>query len=251
LKIARFIVSGSSGFVGSRLVNKLSEFGEVFPLYRSSISGETAGFPEEADVFYHVAGMKGVAATEAAVEECVSANIEYTIKMLEEARRRGCTKFVMFSTHKAFRPDGVYGASKLVAEKLAKSFCALNNIKYSSVRCGNIAWSPNSVLDKWFAGQVVIGNPKSSIFIQSLNKCCDEIIECGDNIVEKLSIPKSVTMGELGEAFAAAHGKSIIISNSPETHEEIGFDQNRNLISSLNSDRISEEELNAIITNKN
>jgi UDP-N-acetylglucosamine 4,6-dehydratase/5-epimerase len=93
------------------------------------------------DYVIHAAALKHVPIAEYNPMECVKTNIDGGWNVIEAALDAGVQKLVALSTDKAACPINLYGASKLVSDKL---FVAANNIKgdkatdFSVVRYGNM-----------------------------------------------------------------------------------------------------------------
>jgi len=101
------------------------------------------------DIVVHAAALKHVPAAEYNPMECVKTNILGAQNVIEAALNSGVNKVIALSTDKAANPINIYGASKLVSDKL---FVAANNlvgkkrIIFSVVRYGNVFGSTGSVV---------------------------------------------------------------------------------------------------------
>lgn len=101
------------------------------------------------DYVIHAAAMKQVPAAEYNPMECVKTNINGAENVIKAALDNGVEKVVALSTDKAANPVNLYGATKLVSDKL---FVAANNIagghrtRFAVVRYGNVLGSRGSVL---------------------------------------------------------------------------------------------------------
>ena len=101
------------------------------------------------DYVIHAAALKQVPAAEYNPMECVKTNIYGAENVIKAAINHEVEKVIALSTDKAANPINLYGATKLVSDKL---FVAANNIagghrtRFSVVRYGNVAGSRGSVL---------------------------------------------------------------------------------------------------------
>ncbi len=101
------------------------------------------------DVIIHAAAMKQVDTAEYNPEECIKTNVDGARNVINCAIECGVKNIVALSTDKACAPINLYGATKLVSDKL---FIAANNItgtrkiKFSVVRYGNVMGSRGSVI---------------------------------------------------------------------------------------------------------
>ncbi len=104
---------------------------------------------EDVDVIIHAAAIKQVDTAEYNPSECIRTNIEGAENVIYAALECGVKDVVALSTDKACAPINLYGATKLVSDKL---FTAANNIKgskdvrFSVVRYGNVMGSRGSVI---------------------------------------------------------------------------------------------------------
>jgi len=101
------------------------------------------------DVIIHAAALKQVPAAEYNPDEFVKTNILGAQNVIDSALGTDVKIVVALSTDKAAAPINLYGATKLVSDKL---FIAANNIKgkkdirFSAVRYGNVMGSRGSVI---------------------------------------------------------------------------------------------------------
>lgn len=101
------------------------------------------------DFVVHAAALKQVPAAEYNPIECVKTNIHGAENVIKAALANDIEKVIGLSTDKAANPINLYGATKLVSDKL---FIAANNIaggqrtRFSVVRYGNVVGSRGSVV---------------------------------------------------------------------------------------------------------
>ncbi|MBT5419791.1 MAG: UDP-N-acetylglucosamine 4,6-dehydratase (inverting) [Candidatus Cloacimonetes bacterium] len=104
---------------------------------------------EGIDVIIHTAALKQVPAAEYNPDEFIKTNIGGAQSVIEGALASDVKIVVALSTDKAAAPINLYGATKLVSDKL---FIAANNIKgkrdlkFTVVRYGNVMGSRGSVI---------------------------------------------------------------------------------------------------------
>ncbi len=104
---------------------------------------------EGIDVIIHAAALKQVPTAEYNPDECIKTNIGGAQNVIDAALSTGVKIVIALSTDKAAAPINLYGATKLVSDKL---FIAANNIKgnrnirFSAVRYGNVMGSRGSVI---------------------------------------------------------------------------------------------------------
>ncbi len=101
------------------------------------------------DYAIHAAALKQVPAAEYNPMECIKTNIHGAENVIHAALANDVEKVIALSTDKAANPINLYGATKLVSDKL---FVAGNNIagghrtRFSVVRYGNVVGSRGSVV---------------------------------------------------------------------------------------------------------
>ena len=101
------------------------------------------------DYVVHAAALKQVPAAEYNPMECIKTNIHGAENVIHAALACNVDKVIALSTDKAANPINLYGATKLVSDKL---FVAANNTaggyrtRFSVVRYGNVVGSRGSVV---------------------------------------------------------------------------------------------------------
>jgi UDP-N-acetylglucosamine 4,6-dehydratase len=101
------------------------------------------------DYVIHAAALKQVPAAEYNPMECIKTNIHGAENVIFAAVENNVSKVIALSTDKAASPINLYGATKLVSDKL---FVAANNVvgghptRFAAVRYGNVVGSRGSVV---------------------------------------------------------------------------------------------------------
>ena len=101
------------------------------------------------DFVIHTAALKQVPAAEYNPMECIKTNIHGAESVIQAALTTEVDRVIALSTDKAASPINLYGATKLVSDKL---FVAANNIagmrrsRFAAVRYGNVVGSRGSVV---------------------------------------------------------------------------------------------------------
>jgi UDP-N-acetylglucosamine 4,6-dehydratase len=101
------------------------------------------------DYVIHAAALKQVPAAEYNPMECIKTNIHGAENVIHAALANNVEKCIALSTDKAANPINLYGATKLVSDKL---FVAANNVaggsrtRFAAVRYGNVVGSRGSVV---------------------------------------------------------------------------------------------------------
>ena len=104
---------------------------------------------EGVDVVVHAAALKHVPAAEYNPIEAIKTNIHGAENVIDAAIDKGVSKVVALSTDKACNPVNLYGATKLVSDKLfvsANAYSGSRKTVFSVVRYGNVTGSRGSVI---------------------------------------------------------------------------------------------------------
>lgn len=104
---------------------------------------------EGAEIVVHSAALKQVPALEYNPFEAVKTNILGTENVVDAAIDTGVKKAILISSDKAVNPVNLYGATKLVAEKLfiqGNSYAGGKLTSFAVVRYGNVAGSRGSIV---------------------------------------------------------------------------------------------------------
>ncbi|MBT4764622.1 UDP-N-acetylglucosamine 4,6-dehydratase (inverting), partial [bacterium] len=165
------------------------------------------------DVVIHGAALKHVPIAEYNPMECIKTNIHGAENVIQAAIANNVEKVIALSTDKAANPINLYGATKLVSDKL---FVAANNItggktKFSVVRYGNVAGSRGSVVPLFnkLIGEgekfLPITNKEMTRFWITLQEGVDFVLRSMERMLGgEIFIPKipSVKIVDLAEAMA-------------------------------------------------
>tara|TARA_R110001592_G_scaffold229_7_gene1288 strand:+ start:3801 stop:4655 length:855 start_codon:yes stop_codon:yes gene_type:complete len=201
-----YLVTGGSGFLGYPLVEyilhnkgkvrvlardegKLVELKEKYPsieIFPGDIADifEVKQAMKNVNGVFHLAASKHVGLAETYVRENVKSNTLGSLNILEESLNMDLEFVLGISTDKAAQVAGVYGATKLLMERLFTQFEMLNpKCKYRIVRYGNVLYSTGSVLCKWKAlieegKEVIVTEPKATRFFWTVDQAIQLIVDC-------------------------------------------------------------------------
>jgi UDP-N-acetylglucosamine 4,6-dehydratase (inverting) len=101
------------------------------------------------DIVIHAAALKQVPAAEYNPIEAVKTNIHGAENIINAAIDKGVQKVIALSTDKAVNPVNLYGATKLVSDKLfisGNAYVGNKDTLFSVVRYGNVSGSRGSVI---------------------------------------------------------------------------------------------------------
>lgn len=187
---------------------------------------------EDIDVIIHAAALKQVPTAEYNPDECIKTNIGGAQNVIDAALAQNVKIVVALSTDKAAAPINLYGATKLVSDKL---FIAANNIKgkrnlrFSVVRYGNVMGSRGSVIpffrEKAKSGKLPITDSTMTRFNISLEAGVEMVFWAIENAIGgEIFVPKipSYKIETLAKAIAPnAKLVNIGIRSGEKLHEEM------------------------------
>ena len=184
------------------------------------------------DFIIHAAALKQVPAAEYNPLECVKTNIHGAENVIHAALENDVSKVIALSTDKAANPINLYGATKLVSDKL---FVAANNIAggnqtaFSVVRYGNVVGSRGSVMPFFRrlidegADHLPITDPRMTRFWIKLQQGVDFVLR---NFIRmqggEIFVPKipSVRIVDLASAMAPGVPHKVVgIRPGEKLHE--------------------------------
>jgi len=165
-------------------------------------------------------------------DECIKTNIGGAQNVVTAALSGDVKVVVALSTDKAAAPINLYGATKLVSDKL---FISANNIKgsrdlrFSVVRYGNVMGSRGSVIpffmNKAKEGELPITHNEMTRFNISLEDGVEMVLWAIENALGgEIFVPKipSYKITTVAEAIAPNAGQKIIgVRPGEKLHEEM------------------------------
>lgn len=175
LRNKTILVTGGAGSIGKILVSRLLDYPiksirvldidehALFSLKRSIKSSklrlllgnildkervEMAG--NNVDIIFHLAAVKNIEISEFNPIETIDTNINGTVNMIKMAMRNKPKKFLNISTDKSVASSTLYGATKLLGERLT-SWAGLHlpSTKFGTIRFGNIFEARGNVFEIW------------------------------------------------------------------------------------------------------
>ena len=184
------------------------------------------------DFVIHAAALKQVPAAEYNPMECIKTNVHGAENVIQAAIANDVEKVVALSTDKAANPINLYGATKLVSDKL---FVAANNVvggghtRFAVARYGNVVGSRGSVVPFFKkcidegATSLPITDPRMTRFWITLQGGVDFVLSNFDRMQGgEIFVPKipSVRVTDLATAMAPSLTQSVIgIRPGEKIHE--------------------------------
>jgi len=172
------------------------------------------------DIVIHAAALKQVPTCEYNPIEAVKTNIDGAANVIDAAIDNNVEKIMALSTDKAVHPVNLYGATKLVAEKLfiqGNTYTGGRKTKFSCVRYGNVMASRGSVIpifqEQRRNGTITITDKNMTRFWITQEQAAHFIIDC----IERMKgggifVPKIPSMKIIDLAQAIAPQSEIKIT---------------------------------------
>ncbi|MDY2843567.1 MAG: nucleoside-diphosphate sugar epimerase/dehydratase [Treponema sp.] len=142
----------------------------------------------KADVIFHCAAYKHVPMMEENPVAVIENNVYGTKNILDAAidEESNVQRFVLISTDKAVSPVSVYGASKMLSEKLVLQYAkkARKNQNFMFVRFGNVLGSRGSILPLFqqqikAGGPVTVTDKNMERYFMTIPEACSLVLETG------------------------------------------------------------------------
>lgn len=240
-RVARYLVTGGTGFVGTHLLPRLLERGEVALLLRNpaetgdadarlaAVLGDVSS-PEiiqmlpASEVVYHMAAVSYVPDAHADPVKAFEVNVRGTLNMLEYARRSpNLKRFVFISSGHVYGPaqyspiderhpldaTNVYGATKLAAERLVKAYHDAYGLPTVVLRTFNVygpGQSPSFLIPS-IVGQLRQGKPP----VLGDGRPVRDFTYIDDYVEVLLNVAENE--GAVGETFNVGTGNGASVSD--------------------------------------
>ena len=211
------------GFVDPRLRYFIGDVRDRERLYRA-MSG--------IDIVVHAAALKQVPTLEYNPMEAVKTNIGGAENIINAAIDCGVKKVMALSTDKAVNPINLYGATKLVAEKLftqGNIYADPRGTKFACTRYGNVIGSRGSVIPLFLqqraTGKITITDERMTRFWITLDQGVRFVLKNIEQMVGgEVFVPRlpSMKLKDLAEVLAPGCAiQSIGIRAGEKLHETL------------------------------
>lgn len=181
------------------------------------------------DVVIHAAALKQVPLGAHDPGELIKTNVLGTENVFRAAVEQNVGKVLLVSSDKAVRPTTLYGATKMLAERVMMAMDG-DTTRLGAVRYGNVLGSRGSVLPLWLAQAdraelLALTNPHMTRFFFTMYQAVDFIdstlakLELGDNAIH---VPLLAAMGMAD--FAECIGEVQLVGLRPggeKMHEQL------------------------------
>jgi len=184
------------------------------------------------DIVVHAAALKQVPTAEYNPIEAVRTNINGSVNVIDAAIDNGVKKIIALSSDKAANPVNLYGATKLVMERLvtqANVYAGAHQSAFSCVRYGNVVGSRGSVgplfLQQIKSGMITITDETMTRFWITLEQGVRFVIDTIERMKGgEVFVPKipSMKVTDLADAIAPGLERKIIgIRPGEKIHETL------------------------------
>jgi FlaA1/EpsC-like NDP-sugar epimerase len=267
LKNKTILVTGGAGSIGSHLVKKILDYPvksvrvldidehALFRLNRDVNNSrlrlllgsvldkdrvEMAG--NDVDIIFHLAAIKNIEISEFNPIETIDANVIGTVNMIKMAMKNKPKKFLNISTDKSVASSTLYGATKLLGEKLT-SWAGIHLVptKFATVRFGNVEESRGNVFEIW--EDEVRKNKPLSITHPSMERYFFHVNEAVNFILNCLPL---INNGEIFVPKMKMYKISKLANKITKNHKIIGLRKGEKLKEIL----LTDEELKRATSNE-
>ncbi|MBN2536248.1 MAG: polysaccharide biosynthesis protein [Spirochaetales bacterium] len=168
----------------------------------------------KADIVFHTAAHKHVPMLEANPVEAIKNNVYGTKNIVDACINAGTSRFVLISTDKAIEPQGMYGASKLIAEEIVLQ-ARKNGFSYMVVRLGNVLGSRGSFLPLFKeqirkGGPVTVTHSNATRFFMTIPEASSLVLKASgldiDGDLFMLDMGKQINIKEIAEKIILFYG---------------------------------------------
>ena len=183
------------------------------------------------DIVVHAAALKQVPTCEYNPIEAVRTNIDGAINVINAAIDSGVESAIAISSDKAVHPINLYGATKLVMERLfaqANVYTGGRKSRFSCVRYGNVVGSRGSVIPLFLEqrenGKITITDEQMTRFWITLEQGVRFVIDCINRMHGgEVFIPKipSMKITDLADVIAPKAEREVIGMRAGEKVDEI------------------------------
>jgi FlaA1/EpsC-like NDP-sugar epimerase len=156
------------------------------------------------DMIFHAAAYKHLPILQTQIREAFRNNVLGTMRLAEAAERHGVGTFVLISTDKAVNPANIMGGTKRVAEMYCQNMNARSNMRYITVRFGNVLNSNGSVVPLFKeqiakGGPVTVTHPEISRYFMTISEASQLIMQ-------------AAVLGSGGEIYVLDMGEPVKIT---------------------------------------
>jgi len=183
------------------------------------------------DIVVHAAALKQVPTCEYNPIEAVKTNIDGAVNVIDAAIDNGVEKAIAISSDKAVHPVNLYGATKLVMERLfiqANVYTGERKTHFSCVRYGNVVGSRGSVVPLFLEQRenavITLTDEKMTRFWMTLEQGVHFVIDSIERMHGgEIFIPKipSMKITDLADTIAPGAKRKVIGIRPGEKLNEI------------------------------
>ena len=194
------------------------------------------------DIIFHLAAIKNIEISEFNPIETIDSNVIGTVNMIKMAMKNKPKKFLNISTDKSVASSTLYGATKLLGEKLT-SWAGIHLVptKFATVRFGNVEESRGNVFEVW--NDEIRKNKPLSITHPSMERYFFHVNEAVDFILSCLPL---ISSGEIFVPKMKMYKISKLANKITKNHKIIGLRKGEKLKEIL----LTDEELKRATSNK-
>ena len=196
------------------------------------------------DIIIHLAAVKNIEISEFNPIETIDTNINGTVNMIKMAIKNKPKKFLNISTDKAAESSTLYGATKLLGERIISWAGTHVNppTKFGTARFGNVIETRGNVFEVW-KNQVenkqplTITDPKMNRYFFHMDEAVDFIFNCMTKVNRgEIFVPKMKLFNVKDLALKISKNHKIIGPRQGEKLQEILITEDEKKISQEKTD---------------
>ena len=221
--MARLVITGGTGQLGRALLGNatvLQRFEKIVVLSRNlqqypeieftfpkvkffqcdlQNMNELSTFIKQGDLVIHAAGESSLNRAENNPSGVIQNGLRTSISLIEVAKKNKANKVLFVSSVKACKPTSVYGAEKMMVEKLYSSTSSgSNEVNFAVVRLASLIGSGQNVLKIWkhlvaSGSPILLSHNAMTRYFMRMEDACDLVLDAlfegstGDVYVPRLS----------------------------------------------------------------
>jgi UDP-N-acetylglucosamine 4,6-dehydratase len=230
----KILITGGSGSIGQSLAKRLPNATvtdiDTFDITNEGLVAVLLDY-HRPDIIINIAGAKHAPLGEVDIEETVKIN---TLGVINLLKYKGDARLIQCSTCKSANPETVYGATKLISERLTL------NSGGTVARFFNVVETSGNVFEIWKDKEVIEVASHCNRYFISLEEATGLLVACIDLKAGRYLVNsrKLLNMFDIANACYPDRPKKIIPQRRGDRINEVFLASNEKIVQYLASDSI-------------